>query len=450
MSTAVVQDAASKKSNNLLLDISDLTISQYSLLGQTPPCSVPGSPAVHSRDSSSAVVEEGVQTVTAHPQPDLELHPEDKPDPSTTQSSEQSMVLLSPVIVVTQQPDEAAAEDAPDLQDIQPGADQPSMTDSTTAESSSSATPDSDTALTQEEGPPDSPTISESTNPIPDSPEPTESALSPLQSADVLAECAQSDQPATPETSANSHHMSEDASSVQPSCPSPPHSSLTDSPMRISLGSLNEAIVLNSTTPGVMQMMAQQTTDRAVYLTGGIKDSWEVERLKEKKQKEEEEKTEGRVDDEEKDSVLETRKEDEEEEAEKNGDHAEKEKEDKEEDKEEEEEEDKDKDKEEEEDKDKEEEEDKDKEEEEDKDKEEDEDEEEDKDKDKVKDKEEEEDKEEEKEEELLQSSQPMESEPEGSAELPLDSVAIIRELVTEVTEVDMVISPCPNSSDTP
>ncbi|XP_040000691.1 protein Niban 1-like isoform X2 [Xiphias gladius] len=390
----VVQDAASKKSNNVLLDISDLAISQYSLLGQTPPHSAPGSPAIHTQDSSSAVpseesapvVEEEGQVVIAHPQSDPVLNAEAKSDTGTTQSPDHRTVLLSPAIVVTQQFDQSATEEASCLEeiraDVQLGTDTPSTTVSTTADSSNSATPDSDAAVTHDVGAPDQPTVPEPTNPILDSPEPSMSTLSSPQSTDVPAECAQSDQSATPENSATSDQISEDACAVQPPCPSPPHPSCTDSPMTISLGSLNEVIVCNST---VMQTMAQRTTDRAVYLTGEIKDSWEVERVKEEKQKEAEaeEKTEGRVDDEEKGSKQEKRKEDVEE-AE-NADHAEKE----------------------------------------------------------------EKEEQVEEEEEILQSPRPEESQPEGSAELPIDSVAIIRELVTEITEVETVVSPSTNSSNT-
>ncbi|XP_040911960.1 protein Niban 1-like isoform X2 [Toxotes jaculatrix] len=482
----VVQDAASKKSNNLLLDISDLAISQYSLLGQTPPRSAPDSPsAIHSPDPSSTVsskdkepapvVEEGAQTVTAQPQTDPELNDEAKPDPSTTQSSEQSTDLQSPLIIVTQQFDESVTEEegAAGLKEIceeeKLGTDTTSTMDSTSAESSTSAAPDHDAAVTpeappisestnpipdpsepsvavtfeagtpdrpsvpestnpvpespepsvavtleagtpdppsvpestnpvpespepsvavtHETGTPDPPSVPESTNPVPESPEPSvaQESLSLSESTDVPdAECAQSDQSAMPENSATSDQISEDACSVQPSCPSPSHPSCTDSPMKISLGALNEAIGCSSVAPAVM---AQQTTDRAVYLTGEIKDNWELERLKEEKQKETEaeEKTESRVDDEEKGSELKKREEDEEE-AQEDGDHAEKE------------------------------------------------------------------EKEEKMEEEEVhvQSPQPMESQPESSAEPLLGSVAIIRELVTEITEVETIISPYTNSSNAP
>uniref|UniRef100_A0A8C4D9H2 Niban 1/2/3 domain-containing protein n=1 Tax=Dicentrarchus labrax TaxID=13489 RepID=A0A8C4D9H2_DICLA len=449
-----VQDAASKKSNNLLLDTSDLAISQYSLLGHTPPCSAPDSPAIHARDSSSAApseepapaVEEGGQMVTADVclQGDTDV----KSDPSTTQSSEQSMTLLSPVIIVTQQFEESSTEEASCFEETQEEVQLGTDTPSTTAGSSNSATPDSETAITHEAGTSDAPANPESTNPAPDSPDLSVSTLSSLQSTDVPAECAQSDRSATPENSATpdlstSDQITEDTASVQLPCPSSPHPPSTDGPMKISLVSLSEAVGCNSAAPSVKQTMAQQTTDRAVYLTGEIKDNWEVERVKEEKQKEaeqekevheriEEEKketeievgkeemevgrgegqtggepvdegcqssespvegateqreSEEKADEEKKGSEIETekRKEDEEE-AEKGGDHAKKEE---------------------------------------------------------KKEKEEEE-------EEVLQSPQPMESQPERVSEPPLDSVSMIRELVTEITEVETVISPYPNGSHTP
>ncbi len=418
-------------------------MSQYSLLGQTPPRSAPDSPAIHARDSLSAapseepapVVEEGGQTVTADIC-DPELTADAKSDPSTTQSSDQRTALVSPVIVVTQQFDAS-----------------PTETPSTTAESSNSATPDSDAAVTHEVGTPDAPANPESTNPVPDSPDLSMPDLSLPQSTDVPAEGVQSDQSAAPENSATpdlsiSDQVTEDATSLQHPCPSTSHPACKDSPIIISLGSLSEAIGCNLATPSVMQTMAQQTTDRAVYLTGEIKDNWEVERVKEEKQievaeekgaherikegkeetgtgegKEEEikevrgegqmggvaqtgggpveepkqfsespaesatalttEQSEEKVDDGEKDSELEAEKRKDEEEAEEKGDHVEKE------------------------------------------------------------------GKKEKEEEEVLQSPQPMESQPESDDEVPLDSVAIIRELVTEITEVETVVGPCPNNSHT-
>ncbi|XP_035489511.2 protein Niban 1 [Scophthalmus maximus] len=374
----VVQDPAGTKSDNLLLGTSDLSVSEYSLLGQTPPCSAPGSPASRAQGSSSAghsadresapEEEEGAQMVTAQPQSDPEPNAAAGLDLSSSQSSDHSKVPLSPVIVVTRQSDVPPTEEASPSEeiheDLRPGTDTPSTTDSVSSES----------------GTPDASTVPESANPTPASPEPSTCILSSPQSTDVAAKCAQSDQSATHENPATSDQISEDALTVQPSCPSPPLQPCTESPTKISLESLNQAIGCDATAPYVMQTMAQGTTDRAVYLTGEIKASWEVERSKEEKQREAEagEKAEGRVDDEEKGIELEDRK-DEQQEAEVDGEGKE----------------------------------------------------------------------EEEVEEELPQSTQPMESQTEGSAGLHLDSVAIIRDLVTEVIEVETVVSPCPDSSST-
>ncbi|XP_062260162.1 protein Niban 1-like [Platichthys flesus] len=366
----VVQDAASKNSNNVLLDMSDLAISQYSLLGQTPACSALHSPAKNnspdvssegpSGDTESAsVVEEEAQT-TAHPQTDPELNAAAESDPSSTRGSDQRSLPLSPVIVLKQQFNESSTEEVScseeTHQDPQPGTDTHSMPDSTTADT----------------GTPDHSIIAETTNPTPVSPE---SSVSLLQSTDVLAECAQSDQSATLNSSASSDQIPEDASVIQPCCPSPSKRFSTDSPTIISLESLNKAISCNANEPSVT--MVPQTTDRAVYLTGVTKDSWEAERVKEEEQNEaeEEEKTEG---DEDKGSELEKMNEGEADEREEHIGKAVQVK---------------------------------------------------------------------EVEEEQLQNLQPMEMQPESSAEPPLDSVAIIRELVTEITEVEMVVSPCPNNN---
>lgn len=443
--SSVVQDAASKKSNNLLLDTSDLAISQYSLLGQTPPRSAPGSPAIHARDPSAApseeaapVVEEEAQTATADVclQSDPELKADAKSDPSTTQSSDQSTALPSPVIVVSQEPDGSIDESSPEepscfeetREEVQLGTDAPS------------ATADSDAG--HEVCAPDAPADPAPSNPIPDSPDLSASTLSSPQATDVPAECAQSDQSAAPENSAPPDLTPSDQATSS-------YSPCTDNPVKISLGSLSEAIGCNPTAPSALQMMTQQTTDRAVYLTGEMKNNWEVERVKEEKQREEaeeeevherikevkdetgagegkEEEVEGEraegqtggeaqtggepvdegcqspespaesttaltrqrehedKDEEQKGGELETEKRTEDEEEAEERDHEEK-----------------------------------------------------------AGEKEKEE-------EELRQSPQSMELQPESDAELPLDSVAVIRELVTEITEVETVVRPCPSSSHTP
>lgn len=440
---SVLQDAASKKSNNLILDTSDLAISQYSLLGQTPPRSSPGSPANHARDSISTapseepapVVVEGGQMVTAL-QSDPEVSEDARSDISTTQHSDQSVVSPSPVIVVTQQADEPSTEEASCFEETQEKVQLETDATPTIADSIEVGTPDASVDPV-------------SSNPILDSP-----TLSRPQSTDVPAECAQNDKSAAPENGATPDLSTSDQETegvtdqiIGASSPPPP---CTDGPVKMSLGSLSEAIGCNSSKPSVMETV--QTTDRAVYLTGGMKDNWEVERAKEEKQRQaeveeevdkkikeekaetetgegkeeeiekervegqmgskahtegepdddgcsspecpaesttclttEQRETEEKVDDEGKGGELQTeqRKEDDEEGEER--DHMEQE----------------------------------------------------------VK-------TEGEEEEEVPQSPQPIVLQPESAAELPLDSVALIRELVTEITEVETVISPCTSQSQTP
>uniref|UniRef100_A0A3P8SS36 Niban 1/2/3 domain-containing protein n=1 Tax=Amphiprion percula TaxID=161767 RepID=A0A3P8SS36_AMPPE len=316
----VVQDAASKKTNNLLLDTSDLAISQYSLLGQTPPRSAPGSPANQARRSSAApgddqepaaVVEDSSQT-----KPDAET----KSEPRTSQSSEQ---IVSPLIVVTQQFD----EEAPQIkEEVQIGAD----ATQTAAESSHSdeapkppADPES-TILDSPDPPadpestiPDSPdppadpestildspdpesTIIDSPDPpadpestIPDSPDPPADPESIIpDSPDSPPQVSSTDEPEPakienppPSDRPTSDQTSEEPPSIQAPPPSPPPA--TESELKISLRSLSEAIGCCSTEESVNQTKPRRTTDRAVYLRGQIKDNWEMERLKEAGEKE--------------------------------------------------------------------------------------------------------------------------------------------------------------------
>ncbi|XP_062284639.1 protein Niban 1-like isoform X2 [Scomber scombrus] len=234
---------------------------------------------------SAPVVEAAGQSVTAAvgPQSDPEL----KTDISTLLISDQSRVLLSPVIIVTQQFDEPQEEAScfeVTNKEVQLTADTPPA-----AESSDSALPDSDAAVI-----PESPTVPESSTPIPVYSDPPASPLSPPQLTEVPAvpvEGAQSEQSDTPENPAvpdltASNQTTEDASSPQPSIPSLPQDPYTDSPMKISLGSLSQAVGRSSTATPVPQTAVRQNTDRAVYLTGVIKDIWEMERVKGDKQKE--------------------------------------------------------------------------------------------------------------------------------------------------------------------
>ncbi|XP_054452805.1 protein Niban 1-like isoform X2 [Anoplopoma fimbria] len=469
----VVQDAASKKSNSLSLNTSDLAFSRYSLLGETPPRSAPSSPTIATRDSSSLSAappgegkepsplgEEGGQTVTAEvfPRSDAHLNADAKSEPSITQSCDQSTVLVSPVIVVTQEFDESAAEKASRLEETQEevrlGTDTPSTTELTTTEPLEEATTDSDSAVTPQVSTLDATANQDSTDPIPDPPDLSMSTLSSPQATDDPVECDQCDQSAKPENSATPDLSALDGvtedTTVHHPCPSPSHPPGTHSPTKISLGSLSEAIGVNSTDPSMMQTMPQPPTDRAVYLTGEIKDNWEVERVKEEKQREaanekeehegskdgkeeiqagegkegdigegdisegqmegvaqsggegcllsespaesatalttEQREREDKVDDEEKESEPETKK----------GKEDEEEAEEREDHT------------------------------------------------------EKEGEKEKEEEEEVLQSPRPMEAQPQSATENPLDSVAIIRELVVEITEVETVVGPCPNSSHTP
>ncbi|XP_071392703.1 protein Niban 1-like [Centroberyx affinis] len=562
----VVQEAAKQRSNHLLLDSSDLAISQYSLLGHTPPRSAPSSPAVRAtRDSSSAVpdegresaspVEDGSQSGAADVCPRPDPDPESNPD--SCRGSGPSAVLPSPVIVVTQQSDESSVPVASvfvePCEEVQPG------TDTTAAVVPDSAAPVSDADTTHLSGTPDLPAVPESpalspispnpSDPLPSAPLPTVApsecvegdepdppaaagvngtpdlpavpespalspicpnpsdplpstvapseyvqgdqpdppaaagvsgtpdlpavpespALSPicpnpsdpLPSTVAPSECVQGDQPDPPAASTKADLPASDVtpeadSPLQSSSSSPPlsHSPCTESPLRTSLASLSEAVGCIATATTV-----RQATDRAVYLRGGraeerVEGEGEAaEEGKEVVESEGREENEG-VDEEEEREAGNGRKEEEKEkeeereegqmegvgeaqaggepvdhgcsssespaesatassqttdqrEEEEKGDHEENggqlEKEQREGDEEEE---------------------------------------------------EEKGDREEkgvkaEEEEEGLQSAQPMASQPETAAELPLDSISVIRGLVTEVIEVETLVSPNPHSNHT-
>ncbi|XP_063742784.1 protein Niban 1-like isoform X2 [Eleginops maclovinus] len=484
-----VQEAVGKKSR-LLLDTSDLTISQYSLLGQTPPHSAPGSPAPPTRDPPSAAPSAGGETVTA------EVHPQSEPDPNAGSESKEEAggdqpdapsettvsTFTSPEAAVTREFGSAACTDpcdptpeCPDPPMYTLSSPQSSDVPAECVQSAAPPPPDLSTADGKTEVPPTqevSAPVEHSghTPDCPDCPDPSLSTLSsdvpaaegdqsaespppdlstsdgetedpptqeveardaPADTSDPTPECA--DPPMSTLSSLQSTYVPADQSAAPPrpglttsdgetegpptQDPHPPSAPCLDCPMKIRLGSLSEAIGCIS---------APQTlshTDRAVYLTGGVKDSWEVERgrggdekrIQDGKEEteagggEEEEKEEERVEGEarsggetvdvggesseppaecatwqaageervgDEDSEREERKEDEE-----KGEHAEK----------------------------------------------------------GVK----------EKQEEVLQSPQPMGAQCQSDAEPPLDSVAMIRDLVTEITEVETLISPCPNSSHT-
>lgn len=280
----VVQEAASKKSNNLLLDTSDLAISQYSLLAQTPPLSAPGSPAVQPRHSSGDEVqsanketspedEDQNRTPDACPQSNAEFREDTKRDPSPAQPSDPSPSLQSPVIVVTQQFDEHENKGGQCLKE-------------TNEEDKSGGEAESDTtavesyntegAVTQEADATASGSIEQK------SPVVLVHTTEAQTESSPTAESTSAENQVAPELSTSdqsSDHVSEENSSVQ--SPLQPQSPGTESPMKISLGTLSEAIA-----PSHMEPVIQQTTDRAVYLSGQIKDNWEVERVKEENQRE--------------------------------------------------------------------------------------------------------------------------------------------------------------------
>ncbi|XP_007565182.1 protein Niban [Poecilia formosa] len=280
-----LQDAACKKSNNLLLDTSDLAISQYSLLAQTPPRSAPDSPAVQSRHSAeeeqsavkeTAPVEEGQsKTPDVCPESDAELKDDTKREPSPAESADPSALLPSPVIVVTQQFEEHESNEGQSATETK-GEDK-SEAVTTATETTAVESSDVDGAEAQEVD------AAASGSAFQESPDPTPLVL--IQTTDDAqtesTPSAESTQ-VTPEPSTSDQtpdQGSEETSSVQP--PSQTQSPGTEGPVKLSLGSLSEAIA-----PCSMGPVVQQTTDRAVYLTGQIKDDWEAERATEEKQRE--------------------------------------------------------------------------------------------------------------------------------------------------------------------
>ncbi|XP_015236363.1 PREDICTED: protein Niban-like [Cyprinodon variegatus] len=328
--TTVVQDAASKKSNNLLLDTSDLAISQYSLAGQTPPISAPDSPAVQPRhpeestnDESATVKEDQSKTSEVCLEGDAELKAEAMPELSPAQALNPSISLQSPVIVVTQQFDEhenketqgsaetgkedkseseAAGEkvevessntDGASTQEAaetdpgstiqhspDPASCVPIQTEDAQEDKSESEaareqveveSPNMDGASTQEASETDSGSA------IQHAPDPV--SCVPIQTEDAQTESTPSESVLSENQISPDLLTSEETCSVQ--LPSPTQSPCSDSTMKISLGSLSEAIA-----PCSMESVVKQPTDRAVYLTGPIKDNWEVERINEEKQKE--------------------------------------------------------------------------------------------------------------------------------------------------------------------
>ncbi|KAF7222819.1 protein Niban 1 [Nothobranchius furzeri] len=376
----VVQDAASKNSNNHLLDMADLTISQYSLLGQTPPRSAPDSPAVHSQRSSSVPgedqetttgVEEGRKTPEVSPQTDAEVKDETRFDVGSSPCSDQSSLIQSPTIIVTQQFDENAetSEEAKNGGDAQTSSD---MTADRSSKSDGALTQEVDTTKSQAE-----PEFQ-----IPKTPD-LAPVVSLQSSANIQAECTRSGDSTSSENPATPDLSTTNQTSEEPSSPG------TEGPKKITLCCLSDAIAPSSAEPAVMQTPIQQPTDRAVYLTGQIKDNWEMEKAREEKRNEAAEKE---MTEEERDGEAQTDESINETGGGMNGEVQ----------------------------------------------------------KEGQVEAATEEDKSEEKENkypekrEDLQGPKPDASEPESNPEAPVDSVGIIRDLVTEVTEVEEIITPKP------
>ncbi|KAM3865910.1 protein Niban 1-like [Diretmus argenteus] len=265
----VVQEAANQKSNHLLLDSSDLAISQYSLVGHTPPHSAPSSPATPGRDSSS--VAPGPDRVSPPPVGDggKSSASDPKSDPNFGLSSDPRPVLLSqsesttPEVSVPVEPpaithDRAIVPESLSLSPVVP---------------SLSITPPSTVAPSEcVEADPSAPTKAE------------------LPASDVVPEAVTPSDDSTPDSD---HQPSASSSLLQSdSSPSSPRPLCLDGPMRTSLALLSAAVGIDPTAHPVEQSAVQQVTDRAVYLRGGRKEDREVEREKDEDEGAEERKEE--------------------------------------------------------------------------------------------------------------------------------------------------------------
>lgn len=230
--STVVQDDACKKINNVLVDTLDLAISQFSLLGQTPPPSAPDSPATLCRDSSLAVKDQtqpaGALVGQLH-----DLDPKD--DTSTDENLKQDSTPLYPLIVVTEQLNGSPRQEGKTSGEVHLHTD----VHPHTAESD----------IRQEGG---DPTVN------PEGPEP--SAPPPRINTEGFQE------PSLPDLSTSEHLL--ESSEQQPSA---------NSLVNIRLGFLSQAI---AALPG-LPAQRQSPTDRAVYLSGEMKDNWE--KIKEQK-----------------------------------------------------------------------------------------------------------------------------------------------------------------------
>uniref|UniRef100_A0A8C6SJM5 Niban 1/2/3 domain-containing protein n=1 Tax=Neogobius melanostomus TaxID=47308 RepID=A0A8C6SJM5_9GOBI len=238
----VLQEATSKTSSKLLLDTSDLALSQYSLLGQTPSPSTPNSPTLPLRDIPSAA-----------PVQDSDSAKDKSPICEANNSSitvNQVKEIAAPVIVVTQEINDSSTADTLEIQS------KPVM-DLLQYESS-----DSESVKIWEE-------ISDS--------DPLEVLESLTSLEDALEDVPQN---SSPEMTTNPvvqelEKLPEDSNICQ-SIASSESPTSQEYPMKISLETLSEAIVCDAT-----ENVMHQSTDKAIYLKGPVMENWQFESRKE-------------------------------------------------------------------------------------------------------------------------------------------------------------------------
>lgn len=245
----VVEDAACQKISNVLVDTSDLAISQYSLLGQTLPPAAPDGPAAHSGDSSSVVEDQTKPEEALVEQPHVH---NTQHEANTSENPQEDPAPLYPVIVVTEELNGSSELEEHSSEETTEEVHLHTSVQTTTAEPE----------VRQEDiDPPEAPAHPENPRPSPAPPtgffQKGEEPPSPdLPGSELLTENQTSDQ-----------HPS------------------ADSLVNTRLELLSQAMAAPTGFPGQLR----GPTDRAVYLSGEMKDSWEVERAEKEKGKEKEE-----------------------------------------------------------------------------------------------------------------------------------------------------------------
>ncbi|XP_072297872.1 protein Niban 1-like [Eucyclogobius newberryi] len=262
----VLQEAMSKTSSNLLLDTSDLALSQYSLLGPTLTPSTPNSPVQPPREIPPTVPE-SAQTSDKNP------------------NVEGAKDITPPVIVVTQEitempptvPESAQTSDKnPNVEgakDITPPVTVVTQEITENPKAETPSNPGTD-LLKYESSDSESVKIWDENY---DS-DPLEVLESLTSLEDALDEAPQND---SPENEANSksedfEKLPDDSDVCQflPTAESP--NSQVERPVKISLEMLSEAIMCDGT-----ENLTQQSTDKAVYLKGSVMENWQCEREEE-------------------------------------------------------------------------------------------------------------------------------------------------------------------------